>query len=79
MPRSDDAPGPDELRSRIETLYKEMTLEDDAEGALAWFARRAYVLPKTVGRWCRGERTPSGPAVALLEHLEDRAGIEPGA
>lgn len=80
MPKTDaGAPEPDVLRVRIERLYKVQTLEDDADGALAWFARRARVLPKTVSRWCRGEREPSGPAVALLEHLEDRAGIEPDA
>lgn len=67
---------PDELRARIERVYMATTMESDPHGALSWFARRANLTPDAVMKWCRGVRTPSGPAIALLELLEKRHGID---
>lgn len=67
----------DELRERIERVYVQITGGSNgkipARGALSWFAERAKVPQKTVGRWVRGVHPISGPALALLEELETKA------
>lgn len=61
----------DLLRRRIEEAYRSHNPDaSSAHGALAWFAREARVHPVSVSRWVGGERTPSGPALAVLRLLE---------
>lgn len=66
---------PAQIRRRIEEVYVTLQDEDSTHGALAWFARRAHVAPRTVTRWVKGDRDPVGPAIGLLEALEREAGI----
>lgn len=61
------------MRVRIEDTFKELTGAETERGALAWFARRAHVVPYTVSRWVGGQVSPPGPAVGLLEELERQA------
>lgn len=67
---------PDLLRSRIEAVYQTACREESPYGALSWFARQAHVDPRTVARWVQGDRDPTGPAVAVLELLEERYGLD---
>lgn len=66
----------EEVRSRIERVYQELEGADGPRGALSWFADRARVEFKTVSRWARGVHPMPGPALALLEELERRAGLQ---
>lgn len=66
----------DRLRDRIERVYMKTTMEDSPHGALSWFARRANLKPGTVMKWFQDERNPTPAAIAVLEMLEERAGIE---
>lgn len=60
---------------RIEALYRAATGAEGRHGAQTWFAAQADVDSRTVRHWVAGTRTPRGPAVRLLEALEERAGL----
>lgn len=57
------------FRERIEALYLR-TGAPSPHGAQRWFAAQAGVTDRAVRRWCAGDRTPSGPVLALLARLE---------
>lgn len=69
------APTDIDLAARIERVYQALEQTDDPKGARAWFARQARVQPRAVSRWLGGERAFEGPPLAVLELLEERAGL----
>lgn len=64
---------PQRLRQRIEAAYMGNARVDEPRGAVAWFAGQCNVDDRTVQRWLAGDREPSGPAMAVLSLLEERA------
>jgi DNA-binding CsgD family transcriptional regulator len=66
-------PSPAGLRRRICATYLALTGAASERGALAWFADRLGVSPKTVGRYVRGRRDPPPELVRRLELLEIEA------
>lgn len=61
------------LSDRIDAAYKAHTGSSKARGARAWFARTLKVSTRTVTRWCNGTQAFDGPALAMLEMLENLA------
>jgi hypothetical protein len=64
---------PDVLRARVEAAYMGNCRVDDARGAVSWFAEQCNVETNTAHRWMSGDRNPSGPVLAVLRLLEERA------
>lgn len=64
---------PDQLRQRIEAAYMGNCRVEQPRGAVSWFAEQCKVEPNTAQRWVTGERNPSGPVLAVLRFLEERA------
>lgn len=73
-----DTVAPEEIRDRVEALYKAHTDTESSRGAQRWFARVAGVDSSTVYRWVSGRMEPSPPVLALMRALEREAGLRDG-